>query len=658
MKTTKLLFLLAFIQFGFGFNQVRACSPWSALQLTNYEIIGDFLYLDITSHTGWQCCYTAQVELACASGSFTGAWNHVTSQICKGSGSGSFSSWSTPEPFPTLAIDISMYCPGTALMFRMRENGPDGFGPISATFNVVVPGSSGTFTSSVSADPEVLCLGECSDLTGTSDNNCGTVSYLWSTGETTPSINVCPAETTTYTFTATDSGDACGQVVLTEEVTIVVDNTLVAGQVSVDPIEICEGDDVTLTIQGQIGQVQWQSSASPGGPWTDIVGATSSEYTHGPVTENTYFQATVSNCVGEEVTNNVLVTVYDYPDVDFSFSGVCLGAETDFTDLSTVTNGSIDTWEWDFGGGNTSTDQNPSFSFTNSGDNSVSLTVWNNGVCASTVELDVAVFPIPEALFNYTTVCATEPTLFLDSSIAAAPSNIVGWEWDILDDGTVNYTTQNPTHTFATGGTYSVTLTVYTDAGCQGFITNQVVVNPVPDASFTASPISGQIPLNVDFTNNSTGGTGHTWDFGNGNGAFSQNADDQSDVYTEPGEYVVTLIVDNGFCTDQATLVINALNLPISYNLPNIFTPNGDGENDILHFNLENANSAYVEIRNRWGNLVGIIDSVDDQLGWNGRDYKSGKPVSDGVYFYTYEFENLDGELFTGHGFVHVKQQL
>jgi hypothetical protein len=65
-----------------------------------------------------------------------------------------------------------------------------------------------------------------------------------------------------------------------------------------------------------------------------------------------------------------------------------------------------------------------------------------------------------------------------------------------------------------------------------------------------------------------------------------------------------------------------------------------------------------VEIRNRWGNLVGIIDSVDDQLGWNGRDYKSGKPVSDGVYFYTYEFENLDGELFTGHGFVHVKQQL
>jgi gliding motility-associated-like protein len=104
------------------------------------------------------------------------------------------------------------------------------------------------------------------------------------------------------------------------------------------------------------------------------------------------------------------------------------------------------------------------------------------------------------------------------------------------------------------------------------------------------------------------------------------------------------------------SLIILVENLPLSYIIPNVFTPNEDGSNDLLHMDIKNAASLEMEIFNRWGNLVGVVNSTDSEKGWNGQNINTGQPVSDGVYFYTYKIVDLNGEEIEGHQFVHLNR--
>ncbi len=129
---------------------------------------------------------------------------------------------------------------------------------------------------------------------------------------------------------------------------------------------------------------------------------------------------------------------------------------------------------------------------------------------------------------------------------------------------------------------------------------------------------------------------------------------DYTIVYTEAGNYIVTLTVSNGICSDVSSQIIIVEHANLTYVIPNVFTPNGDGDNDFLQFSIENAVRVEVKIYNRWGSQVGIIDSANPLLGWNGEDFKSGQEVSEGVYFYMYEFEGLDGSIITGQQYIHL----
>jgi gliding motility-associated-like protein len=71
---------------------------------------------------------------------------------------------------------------------------------------------------------------------------------------------------------------------------------------------------------------------------------------------------------------------------------------------------------------------------------------------------------------------------------------------------------------------------------------------------------------------------------------------------------------------------------------------------------LENAASLEMEIFNRWGNLVGVVNSINSANGWDGRHINSGNPVAEGVYFYTYKIVDLNGEEVEGHQYVHLNR--
>ena len=175
--------------------------------------------------------------------------------------------------------------------------------------------------------------------------------------------------------------------------------------------------------------------------------------------------------------------------------------------------------------------------------------------------------------------------------------------------------------------------------------------NPPPTASFDADPEMGAAPLDVTFTNTSDPASSYEWDFGNGQTASVNDLSTQYSTYLEEGTYTVTLTTVEGACTDQASKVITVL-LPLNYDMPNGFTPNGDNQNDYFTINAQNAMALEIVILNRWGNVV--FESSDVDFKWNGNVDNGDVECADGVYFYKFKLTNSSGEEIEEHGFVHL----
>jgi len=241
----------------------------------------------------------------------------------------------------------------------------------------------------------------------------------------------------------------------------------------------------------------------------------------------------------------------------------CAPLAVSFTDQST---GDITSWSWDFGDGGTSTQQNPSHTYNSGGQYTVSLTVTGPGGSDTNTKTNYITVNVgPTADFSGSPTSGVEPLTvsFTDLSTGGATS----WSWDFGDGGTS--TQQNPSHTYNTAGTYTVSLTATNSCGSDtNTKTDYITVNPcnAPVAGFVGSPTSGDAPLAVNFTDQSTNSpTSWSWDFGDGGTSTQQNP---SYTYNTAGTYTVTLISTNSCGSDTATKVdyITVTNPPC--NLP------------------------------------------------------------------------------------------
>ena len=271
------------------------------------------------------------------------------------------------------------------------------------------------------------------------------------------------------------------------------------------------------------------------------------------------------------------------PSVNFSFTpnNSCASSQINFTDLSTTTPGAIVKWLWDFGDSLISTIQNPTHTYVDTGLLSVKFVVSNNG-CADSLSLPIQVKP-PVAKFGYKVVdCNNKLQItFLDSSLTNATYGAISYLWD-FGDGSPTSGLQAPSHSYASLGTYNVTLNV-TNGPCSYQITKPVkLINESAGFTVNKNTVCKSEPFTLSATGNAANIKDYTWTIG----AFTlrdttRNIDFSMANY---GSYNVKLVIEdiNG-CMDSITLNNFII---VSGPIAN-FTPNGTGAcvNKAMSFN-------------------------------------------------------------------------
>jgi len=336
---------------------------------------------------------------------------------------------------------------------------------------------------------------------------------------------------------------------------------------------------------------------------------------------------TSNSCVDTVVQN---LNVQIRPEASFVSSPIqCSGEEIDFT--STSLNNPV-VWAWDFGDGNTSPFENPSHSYGAAGIYTVTFIASTANACSDTATAVIEVFENPVADFMVDTVCLGIPTLFGNQSTGA-----VSYFWTFGNQSNSSNADQPGYIFFDTAGVYNVTLVATSLEGCSDTISQPAVVAAYPQAGFLSDPL---IPSSmttddafVNFTNISTGGLEYLWDFGDGNSSTDLDPDH---TYTEPGTYCVSLIVTGlGGCQDSIELCDFEVGTGVP-DLPNLFTPNGDGTNDnFVIRNISEFPNNSLTVFNRWGNKVYERRRYNNE--WDGTNSANGNKLPDGGYFYIFK---------------------
>jgi len=248
-----------------------------------------------------------------------------------------------------------------------------------------------------------------------------------------------------------------------------------------------------------------------------------------------------------------------------AFDWQCDQLACDFTDASTDGDGSVTAWSWQFGDGESSTEQSPAHSYGTSGTYTVALTVTDNEGASTPVSRQVTASAVPPPQnqpprAEFEVDCQELTCVFSDRSTDDV--GVTTWAWDFGDGATS--TDRNPTHTYSGSGTFHVRLTVTDGEGAQDTRTHDAhpeappppPANKAPEADFDDHCEK----LACSFTDRSKDDDGvivsWQWDFGDG--ATSAEANPEH-TYAERGHYQVTLTVtDDDGATDTRTHTADA----------------------------------------------------------------------------------------------------
>jgi len=257
-------------------------------------------------------------------------------------------------------------------------------------------------------------------------------------------------------------------------------------------------------------------------------------------------------CADTLVQNNLIeVGAVITPDFVSDNNSVCKQSDIQFTDMSTY---SPDSWLWNFGDGQTSTLQNPTHSFLNSGNYSVSLTISKNGECIETIEkIDfIKIFEDPDVLISanekYSCILPFNVS-FQDNTL-----NSVTWDWNFGNGDSSNL--KDPIVSFNTYDDFDVELNVTDINGCVSTLTEtDFIITDLLKPEFTVSDsiiCESDIISFTDITSSVFPIVSYLWDFGDGQNSILQNPTHQ---FVGVNIFDITYTIENSMgCVEELTM--------------------------------------------------------------------------------------------------------
>lgn len=527
--------------------------------------------------------------------------------------------------------------------------------PGTYTVTLIVTSNAGcaaSFTMNITVNPNPVAgftvSNVCRDVVASFTNtSTGATNYSWNFGNGASSTAQHPVyqypNPGTYNVTLiAQSGAGCYDTIV-QPITIYPEPIA-----NFNFVNACDGNPIVFTDASTIGGGgvinQWN--------WNFGNGNTSTQQnpseTYGNDGPKTVILI-VTTADGCSDTISKTITVYPLPVVDFTPTDVCLGSPTQFTNLTTVSSGSLTTFSWQMGDGASSSQQNPMHTYNQPGTYNVTLAVTTNNGCTGTVTKVVTVHPSPTPNFTADTTKGCTPVCvnLFDLSTINSGGNVVAWSWNFGNGNSSN--SQHPNHCFTANGiapiNYDITLTVTSDQGCTATLTknNFITAYPNPIADFDADPWETDIfRPKVQFFDQSTGASTWLWNFGDGKTAGIKSP---AHIYQDSGTYTVQLYIENQWgCSDTISKRVR-INPDFSIFIPNTFTPDGDGVNETFGAKGYGITEYNMYIFDRWGEL--IYESHQYGVDWDGS--VKGTIAQTGVYPYKIDVKDINGK---SHSFV------
>lgn len=259
--------------------------------------------------------------------------------------------------------------------------------------------------------------------------------------------------------------------------------------------------------------------------------------------------------------------------------------------------------------------------------------IVREGACSDTTEVPVYVHPGPIADFVISQPDACFNTTVQTQNLSA---NALSYKW-LFGDGNATSNEVNPAYTYQQQGTYTITLIVSGFGGCKDTLRSPIPIQVRPGMDFQVfsdpiAPVELVLPAKAfQWKAEAVHPAEYYWDFGDGGFGTGENI---NYTYRMPGTYYVNVEAkDHAGCIERKTLGPYVLLAP-EVEIPNVFTPNGDGMHDRFMIPYKGDELFTVYVYDRWGTLMYI--NHNKEQGWDGRDL-NGNEAPEGTYFYRVE---------------------
>jgi gliding motility-associated-like protein len=522
------------------------------------------------------------------------------------SGPGVFTSFSQNPSIPNIQLANA----GTYIVTGIDQNGCSGTDSTTVVVNPLPV---------ISANSDTICAGQQS---ATLIAN-GGVTYTWSpslglnnTNGSTVVAN--PMVNVTYTVTGTDV-NGCSN---TANSTVSVNQPPI---VTATSATVCLGNSGTLTASGA-ATYTWA-------PSTGLNQNTGSSVTSSPSSTTSYTIIGVDNngCYNSGVCT---VVVNPLPVFTVSSGTICAGAST------TLNANGTSSYSW-FPATGLNVTSGPNVTASPSATTTYSVIGTDLNNCSDTMTTSVTVNPLPQVSIIPKISSGCSPvcvTTFSNTTSANGTCN-----WTFSDGTTSSYCT--PGHCFSGQGTFYSIMTLTDGNGCKGKDSAKVIVYPIPNADFNWQPQPASIldPI-IGFYNESSGAMINTWKWSFGDpGNHTSLLQNPSFDFENAGTYTTQLLVISNYgCVDSVSKVV-VIDADYMIYVPNAFTPNDDGTNEIFSAKGEGIDEFRMYIFDRWGNEVFFSDDI--YKGWDGRYQAKGNDIlPQDLYVWKIELKTYKGE--------------